>query len=121
MLSHASLLQFDFELLRAGACCSSRFAFTGSNYATRPAADSPTSPTRERHDSVDFASRESDARTRLILKDEKKDYDEHVARAKEATELAAELHKMFEIAHSFNAADRKKLDRLEKFTPADSQ
>jgi hypothetical protein len=48
------------------------------------------------------------------LKKEKKDYEEHVARAQEARDLAAELQKTYEIAHSFNAADYKKLERLEK-------
>ena len=60
--------------------------------------------------------RETDARTRLILKKEKKEYEEHVERAQEARDLAAELQKTYEIAHSFNAADYKKLERLEKLT-----
>ena len=70
----------------------------------------------KRDDGIDFGNRETDARTRLILKKEKKDYEEHVERAKEARDLAAELQKTYEIAHSFNAADYKKLERLEKLT-----
>lgn len=69
-----------------------------------------------RNDGIDFGNRETDARTRMILKKEKKDYEEHVERAKEARDLAAELQKTFEIARSFNAADYKKLERLEKLT-----
>ena len=69
-----------------------------------------------RNDGIDFGNREIDARTRMILKKEKKDYEEHVERAKEARDLAAELQKIYEIARSFNAADYKKLERLEKLT-----
>lgn len=72
------------------------------------------SPIDRRNDGIDFGNREVDARTRMALKKEKKDYEENVARAQEARELAAELKKTYEIAHSFNAADYKKLERLEK-------
>ena len=74
------------------------------------------SPIDRRNDGVDFGNRESEARTRLALKEEKKKYEEHVERAQEARDLAAELQKTYEIAHSFNAADYKKLERLEKLT-----
>jgi hypothetical protein len=65
---------------------------------------------------VDFGARETDARTRLILKAEKKAYDEHVARAKEASDLAAELRTSYAASNTFNAADQKKLERLVKLT-----
>lgn len=74
------------------------------------------SPIERRDEGINFGNRESDARTRMILKKEKKDYEEHVERAKEARDLAAELQKIYETAHSFNAADFKKLERLEKLT-----
>ena len=74
------------------------------------------SPNDRRNDGIDFANRESDARTRMILKREKQKYEEHVERAKEVRDLGAELQKTYEIAHSFNAADYKKLERLEKLT-----
>ena len=74
------------------------------------------SPIDRRHDGIDFGNRETETRTRLILKKEKKEYEEHVERAQEARDLAAELQKTYEIAHSFNAADYKKLERLEKLT-----
>lgn len=73
-------------------------------------------PTDRRDEKIDFGAREFDARSRLILKAEKKAYDEHVGRAKEARDLAAELEKTYETAHVFNAADYKKLERLEKLT-----
>lgn len=74
------------------------------------------SPSERRSDGIGFGNRETDARTRMILKKEKKEYEEHVERAQEARDLATELHKTYEIAHSFNAADYKKLERLEKLT-----
>lgn len=74
------------------------------------------SPIERRQDGIGFGNRETDARTRLILKKEKKEYEEHVERAQEARDLAAELQKTYEIAHSFNAADYKRLERLEKLT-----
>ncbi|HEX5702177.1 MAG TPA: hypothetical protein VFX97_03060 [Pyrinomonadaceae bacterium] len=69
-----------------------------------------------RHDGIDFGNRESETRKRLALKEEKKKYEEHVERAHEARDLAAELKKTYETARSFNAADFKKLERLEKLT-----
>lgn len=74
------------------------------------------SPIERRNDGIGFGNRETDARTRLALKEEKKKYEEHVERAQETRDLAAELRKTYEIAHSFNAADYKKLERLEKLT-----
>ncbi len=69
-----------------------------------------------RNDGIDFGNRESETRTRMVLKKEKKNYEEHVERAQEARDLAAELQKTYETARSFNAADYKKLERLEKLT-----
>ena len=79
----------------------------------RPSSPQP-SPSDKHDDDVDFAMRETDARTRLILKAEKKAYEEHVARAKEASDIAAQLKTNYEAANVFNAADHKKLERLEK-------
>ena len=81
---------------------------------TRPIAQ--PSPIEKGNDGIDFGNRGNEARTRMILKKEKKEYEEHVERAQEARDLAAELQKTYEIAHSFNAADYKKLERLEKLT-----
>ena len=52
----------------------------------------------------------------MMLKQEKKNHAEHVERAKEVRDLAGELQKTYEIARGFNAADYKKLERLEKLT-----
>ena len=81
-----------------------------------PPSPPPTSNKDDRDNDVDFGSRETDARTRLILKAEKKAYEEHVARAKEASDLAGELKTSYAATNTFNAADQKKLDRLEKLT-----
>jgi hypothetical protein len=103
------------------------FAF-GPTLMTAQAQSSPRSPiapppspppTKEKDDDdtgVDFGARETDARTRLILKAEKKAYEEHVARAKEASDIAAELKTSYAATNTFNAADQKKLERLEKLT-----
>jgi hypothetical protein len=85
-----------------------------------PIAPPPTPPPANKQDDhdndVDLGSRETDARTRLILKAEKKAYDEHVARAKEASDLAGQLKTSYAATNIFNAADQKKLERLEKLT-----
>jgi hypothetical protein len=106
---------FHFSL----ACAAVLFAATWFSVQAQPPPIRPIpqpSPIVRPNDGIDFGNRETDARTRMILKKEKKDYEEHVERAKEARDLAAELQKTFEIAHSFNAADYKKLERLEKLT-----
>jgi hypothetical protein len=85
-----------------------------------PIAPPPSPPPANKQDDhdndVDFGSRETDTRTRLILKAEKKAYDEHVARAKEASDLATALKTSYAATNVFNAADQKKLERLEKLT-----
>ena len=84
---------------------------------TQPTRPIPQpSPIDRRNDGIGFGNRETETRTRMILKKEKKEYEEHVERAQEARDLAAELQKTYEIARSFNAADYKKLERLEKLT-----
>lgn len=91
-------------------------AWLPSRAQTLPSPPAQPTPTQRPDEKIDFGSRQYDALTRLALKKEKKEYDEHVARAKEARDLAAELEKTYETAHVFNAADYKKLERLEKLT-----
>ena len=83
---------------------------------TRPIPQPSPNPMDRRNDGIDFGNRETETRTRMVLKKEKKNYEEHVERAQEVRDLAAELQKTYEIARSFNAADYKKLERLEKLT-----
>jgi hypothetical protein len=66
--------------------------------------------------SPDFGSPESEMRAKLILKAEKKQYDENVARAREASELATQLVDSFAAKQAFGHDDAKKLERLEKLT-----
>lgn len=88
---------------------------TTQPWPNRPASAQPT-PDDKKNEGVDFATRDFDARTRLILKKEKKEHEEHVERARDAADLAAELEKTYETNRVFNAADYKKLERLEKLT-----
>ena len=55
-------------------------------------------------------------REKLRLKDEKKKYDENLARAREASQIATQLVETYEAKKVFGAADGKKLERLEKLT-----
>lgn len=65
---------------------------------------------------IDFSSRVEEMRRILILREEKKAYEENVARAKEAQQLAADLKSSYEAKDTFTTEDQKKLDRLEKLT-----
>jgi len=85
---------------------------------TLPSPGEPPSIDSKKPDSPqpDFGSPESEMRARLILKAEKKQYDENVARAREASELATQLVDAYEAKKVFNSGDGKKLERLEKLT-----
>jgi hypothetical protein len=67
-------------------------------------------------DKPDIESHESEMRARLILKEEKKRYDEHLERAREAAKLAAQLLEAYKAKQAFDSEDGKKLERLEKLT-----
>jgi flagellar biosynthesis/type III secretory pathway protein FliH len=86
-----------------------------SKTPTSPPPDSP-SPFKKDSSSPDFGSPESEMHARLILKAEKKEYDENVARAKEASQLATQLEETYEAKKVFGSDDGKKLERLEKLT-----
>jgi hypothetical protein len=64
----------------------------------------------------DFGSPESEMRARLILKAEKKQYDENLARAREASQIATQLVEAYKARQVFGPDDNKKLERLEKLT-----
>ena len=55
-------------------------------------------------------------RSKLEIKEEKKKYDEHVARAKEVSQLASQLSHNYETQNVFASDDTKRLERLEKLT-----
>jgi DNA repair ATPase RecN len=55
-------------------------------------------------------------RARSMLKAEKKQYDENVARAREVAQLATQLVEAYQGKKMFGSDDVKKLERLEKLT-----
>ena len=76
----------------------------------------PTNPTKPDSSLPDFGSPESEMRARVMLKAEKKQYDENVARAREASQLATELVDAFAKSKALTSEDGKKLEKLEKLT-----
>jgi len=76
----------------------------------------PSTDTKSDSSSPDFGSPESEMRARVLLKAEKKQYDENLARAREASQLASELVDAFAKSKAFGSEDGKKLERLEKLT-----
>jgi hypothetical protein len=67
-------------------------------------------------DDVRFGSPVDEMRTKLELKEEKKKYDEHLGRAKEAAQLASQISHNFETNKSLSNEDQKRFERLEKLT-----
>jgi len=55
-------------------------------------------------------------RARQELKAEKKQYEENLARAREASDLATQLVKTYEAKKVFNSEDSRKFEKLEKLT-----
>ena len=80
---------------------------------SEPSSGNPDKPDSSLHD---FGSPESEMRARNALKVEKKQYDENVARAREAAQLATQLVEAYEAKKVFGSDDGKKLERLEKLT-----
>ena len=64
----------------------------------------------------EFGSHESEMRAKMILKDEKKKYDEHLERAREVSQLAAQLSDAYRNRQAFIGDDAKRLERLEKLS-----
>jgi hypothetical protein len=93
---------------------SASFAQSAQGTASPPV--NAQQPNDKHENEVDFGSRVTDARARLILKAEKKAYEEHVARAKEAKQLAIDLKAAYDANQSFSSQDQKNLERLEKLT-----
>jgi hypothetical protein len=67
-------------------------------------------------DDIHYGSPEAEMRAKLIIKEEKKRYDEHVERAREVFQLADQVNKSFETRKEFSSDDQKKLERMEKLT-----
>jgi len=80
-----------------------------------PSASPPITNSKGDSD-TDFGSPDAEMRAKLILKEDKKRYDENLARAKEVSDLAGQVAESFTQRKSFNSEDSKKLERLEKLT-----
>ena len=85
-------------------------------HPTDPGVPPSTDTAKPDSTSPAFGSPESEMRARVLLKAEKKQYDENLARAREASQLAAELVDAFAKSKAFGSEDGKKLERLEKLT-----
>ena len=85
---------------------------------TAPPPPEPRSTPSDKEDKNDpfhdIGSPESEMRARQALKAEKKQYEENVARAREASYLASEIVRAYEAKKTFNSEDAKKFERLEK-------
>ena len=71
-------------------------------------------PDKSDHSPTDFGDPTNEMRTKLLIKADKKQYEENVARAKEADDIASGLRETYESKKAFGAEDEKKLERLEK-------
>lgn len=88
---------------------------TGDRKNSLPPPSEPTSirSDKEKSDPV-FGSPANEMRSKLIIKEDKKRYEENLGRAREVSELAAQLTTSWESRKSFNSDDKKRLERLEK-------
>ena len=82
---------------------------------TTPTPDPSTTKSKSDSDPR-FGSPQNEAYSKMVLKEEKKRYEENLARAREVSELASQLCKSYESRKSFAADDSKRLERLEKLT-----
>jgi hypothetical protein len=80
------------------------------------AKDSGKEPKDGSKDDPRFGSPEAEMRSKLEIKEEKKKYDEHVARAKEVSELASQISTSYKTHQNLSSDDEKKFDRLLKLT-----
>ena len=83
--------------------------------AQSPGVPPPNEP-NTKSEKPEFGSHEGEMRARMILKEEKKRYDEHLERAREVSQLAAQLSETYKAKQAFGSEDGKKLERLEKLT-----
>jgi hypothetical protein len=108
------------QLVRMASLCAMFFLLSvvALGQARNPNNPNPQPTPEEKHSAsdVDFSSRIDEMRRVLILKAEKKAYEENLARAKEAQQLACDLKESYESKEGFTAEDQKKLERLEKLT-----
>jgi flagellar biosynthesis GTPase FlhF len=89
---------------------------TPASGAFPPPPPPPTGTENKSENSILFGNTESEMRSKLAIKEDKKQYEENLARAREASQLAAQLQTSFQSKKSFSSDDNKKLERLEKLT-----
>src|SRR5204862_5236379 len=99
------------------------FSVQAQTQTSKPNFPPPSDPVIKDKDSKDnskddtrFGSPEAEMRSKLEIKEEKKKYDEHVARAKEVSQLASQVSHSYETHQAFSAEDDKRIERLEKLT-----
>lgn len=89
---------------------------TGDRQRSVPPPE-PTSIRSEKEKSDPlFGTPANEMRSKLIIKEEKKRYEENLGRAREVAELATQLSVSYGSRKSFNSEDNKRLERLEKLT-----
>src|ERR1041384_579647 len=111
MLARSALLAVTFIFIGA-QCTRGQTPLPGSN---PPDASSNGRDNKDKDD-VHYGSPEAEMRAKLIIKEEKKRYDEHVERAREVFQLANQVSKSYETRKTFSSEDQKKLERMEKLT-----
>lgn len=86
-----------------------------TNSSSLPDASSNGRDNKDKEDER-YGSPEAEMRAKLIIKEEKRRYDEHVERAREVFQLASQVSKSFETRKALGPDDGKKLERMEKLT-----
>ena len=110
----------SLSLSLLGSCLIAAAAVRGSAQSMPPpSSTSPPSQERETDKddrSRDFGNPEAEMRAKLLIKADKKDYEENVARAREVSDLACQVMQSYEGGKTLTTEDSKKLVRLEKLT-----
>ena len=86
------------------------------NSSPFPDASSNGRDNKDKDKDDHYGSPDAEMRAKLIIKEEKKRYDEHVERAREVFQLAEQVNKNYEARKVFSSEDHKKLERMEKLT-----
>src|SRR5581483_3169316 len=108
---------FRALLLSAAAIfCVCASAQTLSRPSGTPLPDPNQNGSNKDEKDVNFGSPENEMRAKYEIKEEKKKYDEHLARAREVSQIATQLSEGYEKHRSFGSDDGKRLERLEKLT-----
>ena len=116
-------LSFHRQTFRALLLTAGLFLFaspTSAQTSPHPGASPATDPTQNSSSKddkdVNFGSPENEMRAKMEIKEDKKKYDEHVARAREVSQLALQLSDSYEKRQSFVGEDAKRMERMEKLT-----